>query len=190
MELASITQLRTQRAVAAEQKILAQDVLLDATLTVPLGARGVVLLPHASSAGRFERSHCFTAEVLSQAGLGTLQIDLLTPAEEASSNGNPGQAEVALLAERILAAITWLENQPDTSRLALGLFAARVETVAAMVAAERSGRVVALASKGGCPDFASESVAHLTGPTLLLLGPEELARAEELAAEFFGRHFS
>jgi hypothetical protein len=86
--------------------------------------------------------------------------------------------------------MVWLANQPDAGRLTFGLFAARLETAAAMLAAERFGSVVPLVSKGGCPDFASYCVGHLIGPTLLLLGPEELARAEELAAEFFGRHFT
>lgn len=185
-----MTRLRNQRAVAAEQTIPAQDAMLEATLTVPLGARGVVIMLHASSAGRFNRSHRFSAEVLEQAGLGTLQVDLLTPGEEASFPlQSQGERETALLTDRTLSAIDWLRSQPDTSQLAMGVFASRTETVAALKAAERSRSIVAVVSKGGCPEFADDAMTHLTVPTLLLLGPEELARAEELAAEFFGRHF-
>ena len=189
MDLASLTRSRSQRAVTAEQRIPAHDVLLDATLTVPLGARGVVLLPYASSAGRFDRRHRFAAEVLEQAGLGTLQIDLLTPAEEAMfANGSQGADQVALLAQRIAVGIVWLGKQADTSQLAVGVFASKRETPAAVAAAARSVGVSALVSNGGGLDPTTVATAPPAIPTLLLLGVEELARAEELAAEFFGQH--
>jgi hypothetical protein len=190
MDIASsIARLRHQRAVASEQTIPAQEALLQATLVVPLGARGVVVLPHASSAGRFARNHCFTAEVLEQSGLGTLQVDLLTPAEEASfSFANPREAETALLADRVVAVLDWLQNQAALNHLAVGVFASRIETVASLIAAERSGRSVPIVSKGGVPQPALYGTTRLSGPTLSLLGSEEVARAEELAAEFFGRH--
>lgn len=188
MDLASLTRSRSQRAVTAEQRIPAPDVLLDATLTLPLGARGVVLLPYASSAGRFERRHRFAAEVLEQAGLGTLQIDLLTPAEEAMfADGSQSADQVASLARRIAAGIAWLGNQPDTRQLAAGVFASKRETKAA-VAAASAGGVSALVSNGGGLDLTTVATSPPAVPTLLLLGVEELARAEELAAEFFGQH--
>lgn len=188
---ASIAQLRNRRTVASEQRIPAQDVWLEATLTVPLSARGIVVLPHASSAGRFERSHCFSVEVLEQAGLGTLQVDLLTPAEEASFRcENQDAAEDALLADRVLSVLEWLSNQADTSHLAVGIFTSRAVAAASLIAAERSGRAVPLATKGGIPDVVSDRMAQLSGPTLLLLGREELDRAAELAAEFFCRHLA
>lgn len=152
-------------------------------------ARGVVVLPHASAAGRFESSHRFGAELLEQAGLGTLQVDLLTPAEEAAlAARGGGEAQVAMLAERLATVLDWLRNQADTSRLAVGMFASRAEAAASLIAAESSGRVVAIVSKGGVADLTQREPTHLTGPTLLLLGPTELARAAELAPEFFGRH--
>jgi putative phosphoribosyl transferase len=188
MELSSSLR-RDQRALPTEHAIPAQDLLLEATLTVPSGARGVVVLPHANSAGRFDRRYLFGAEVLQQAGMATLQVDLLTPAEEASFPlHNQREGEVALLSERLLSTLAWLQNQAEVGRLAIGVFACTPETVAALIAAEKSGRVVAVVSKGGFPDFLSESMTRLTGPTLLLLGPQELSRAEELAAEFFARH--
>jgi putative phosphoribosyl transferase len=187
----SIARLRTQRAVASEQSIPARDVLLEATLSVPLGARGLVVLPHASSAGRFERSHCYSAEVLAQAGLGTLQVDLLTPGEEATLlPGKQGAGDVELLADRLSAVFAWLNNQPELDQLAVGVLASRTETAAALMAAERVRAVIAVVSKGGVADSKQDGMTQLVAPTLLILGAEELLRADELAAEFFGRHLA
>lgn len=175
--------------VADERVIPADDALLKATLNLPLGARGVVVLLHASSAERFGVQSRFASEVLSQAGLATLQVDLLTPAEEAAVSSRQQQPQdLSLLLGRVLAVVDWLQSQRETVGLALGLFASKPETITALMAAERVPRIAAVVSRGGCPDPAPDSVGELRAPTLLLIGRNEQARAAELAAEFFARH--
>jgi putative phosphoribosyl transferase len=176
--------------VSDERIIIADDVSLKATFSRPLAARGVVVLLHAASAERFGVQSRFTSGVLAQAGLATLQVDMLTPAEEAalSTSQQPAQ-DLPLLLSRVLAVVAWLRSQRETHGLAVGLFASRLETIPALMAAERAPGIAAVVSRGGCPDYAPNAVGELRAPTLLLIGRDEQARAAELAAEFFARHF-
>ena len=176
-------------AAGSEQVIPTSDGVVEGTLTVPLAARGVVVFLHASSAGRFEARQRFAAQVLQQAGLATLQVDLLTPAEEATLPlGQHRAQDTLLMVERALSVFTWLGNHAGTTKLAVGVFATTAEVVVALSAAERTQRVAAVLSQGGCPDFFDETLSQVRVPTLLIVGQSELARAPELAAEFFERH--
>lgn len=178
----------THRACAEARVIDVADVRLEATLTVPEGAVGVVALLHASSAGRFAPHNRFAAEVLEQSGLATLQVDLLTPAEEAVLPNRDRRARTSLLVGRVVGVVDWLNVQPETTRLRLGLFASALETAPALLAAARVPGVRAVVSRGGYADSADDAPEELLVPTLLLLGREEQGRAAELAAEFFARH--
>ena len=55
--------------------------LLDGDLTLPVGARGVVVFAHGSGSSRRSPRNRAVAGVLHAARLGTLLFDLLTPAE-------------------------------------------------------------------------------------------------------------
>ncbi len=60
----------------------AGPVTLEGNLAVPPDAPGIVLFAHGSGSSRFSSRNRFVAQELQDAGLGTLLIDLLTPAEE------------------------------------------------------------------------------------------------------------
>jgi putative phosphoribosyl transferase len=180
-----------ERDVLDEERIIpADETLIKATLNVPHAARGVVALLHTHG-GRFGQEGRFAGEVFAQAGLATLQIDLLTPEEDAAlSNGRDPEQYISLLLGRVMAALDWLGNQRETAGLPIGLFASTQETIPALLAAERSPHVLAVVSRGGCPDFGKDAVGELRARTLLLLGHEEQARAAELASEFFARQLT
>lgn len=172
---------------AAEARAIdAADVRLEATLSIPLEASGVVALLHASCAGRFAPQNRFVAEVLEQSGLATLSVDLLTPAEEAALPNGERRATTSLLLGRVLAVVAWLKAQPETTRLRLGLFASAIEAPPALLAAARVPGISAVVTQGGYTD-SEEAPEELLVPTLLLLGREEQGRAAELASEFFAR---
>lgn len=175
-----------QRDVLDEERIIPVDeALIKATFNVPHAARGVVALLHAQS-GRFGQEGRFAGEVFAQAGLATLQIDLLTPEEDAAlSNGRDPEQYISLLLARVMAAIDWLGNERETAGLPIGLFASTQETIPALLAAERSPHVLAVVSRGGRP-----AVGHVRTRTLMLTGREEQARAAELASEFFARELT
>lgn len=185
----SAESFRQCSSVDAERVFADGETLLKATLNTPLDAHAVVLLIHAGSAQRFGAASRFASEVLGQAGFATLQVDLLTPAEEAelSASRHP-EDHVPLLSQRVATAVDWLGQERETAALPIGLFATSLETIPALMAAERSRRVGAVVSQGGCPDFAQDAVGDLRVPTLLIVGRDEQARAAELASEFFARH--
>src|SRR6516225_5076184 len=82
---------------------------LEGDLTLPAGARGVVLFAHGSGSSRHSPRNRFVAASLRQAGLGTLLIDLLTAAEE-GEDAYTGHLRfnIGFLAERLSAAAEWL----------------------------------------------------------------------------------
>ena len=144
--------------------VAAGDVQLDGDLGVPDGARGVVLVAHGSGSGRHSPRNRFVARALNDAGLATLLMDLLTPAED-------GAFDITLLAERLVGAIDRLGGTPATAGLPLGLFGASTGGAAALVAAAARPDVVrAVVSRGGRPDLAGAALPRVQAPTLLIVG--------------------
>src|SRR5437868_9849420 len=121
---------------------------LDGDLTVPAGARGVVLFAHGSGSSRFSSRNRFVAGKLQGAGMVTLLMDLLTPQEEAVDERTAHlRFDIDLLAQRLVSATRWLRAVPDTARLPLGYFGASTGGGAALVAAAQvPGDVAALVS--------------------------------------------
>ena len=63
-----------------------------------------------------------------------------------------------LLAQRLLAATSWLRDEPETAELALGYFGASTGAAAALIAAAELGaRVGGVVSRGGRPDLRSRA---------------------------------
>jgi dienelactone hydrolase len=148
------------------------EAVLAGTLAVREGARGLVLFAHGSGSSRFSPRNQFVAEHLQGSGLGTLLMDLLTEREEiVDARTAELRFDIGLLARRVMAAIDWLGQSPETSNLSLGSFGASTGAAAALVAAaERPRAVAAVVSRGGRPDLAGPSLAAVNAPTLLIVG--------------------
>jgi len=141
---------------------------LGGTLTLPAEARGLVVFAHGSGSSRFSPRNVAVAAALNDAGFATLLFDLLTPAEE-SDRANV--FDIRLLADRLVHAIRWIDQDPELSRLPLGLFGASTGAAAALVAAAQLGeRVGAVVSRGGRPDLAGAMLPLVRAPTLLIVG--------------------
>lgn len=152
---------------------------LEGSLHLPPAAAGVVLFAHGSGSGRHSPRNMLVAGALHQAGLATLLVDLLTPAEQAIDQALPAanswqksSFNIALLAARLAAALDWLGRHSATTALPVGLFGASTGAAAALqVAARRPAAVAALVARGGRPDLAgSASLADVKAPTLLVVG--------------------
>lgn len=148
---------------------------LEATLGVPAAAKGVVLFAHGSGSSRFSSRNRYVARVLRDAGLATLLLDLLNPAEERVDEiTRELRFDIPLLARRLVGAIDWLAEEEDTARLPIGMFGASTGGGAALVAAaERPDRVAAVVSRGGRPDLAAEALGRVRAPTLLIVGQRD-----------------
>ena len=137
-------------------------------LGIPENAQGVVLFAHGSGSGRFSPRNQFVARVLREGGIGTLLIDLL---EEWESDDRRKVFDIDLLAERLLSATAWLQQDEQTKDAAVGYFGASTGAAAALqAAAEADHRIKAIVSRGGRPDLAMEYLPRVTAPTLLIVG--------------------
>ncbi|TFV64551.1 phosphoribosyltransferase [Geodermatophilus sp. DF01-2] len=136
-------------------------------LTVPGHAGGLVVFAHGSGSGRRSPRNRLVAEVLQRAGLATLLVDLLDPAEE--TDRRP-VFDVTLLAGRLAAVARWVAAEPACTALPRGYFGASAGAAAALVAAAGDGSVRAVVSRGGRPDLAGPALADVRAPTLLVVG--------------------
>lgn len=154
----------------------AGPVVLEGNLSVPEGARGIVLFAHGSGSSRFSPRNRSVAQVLRRAGVGTLLIDLLTAQEEAVDvQTRHLRFDIPLLAERLVGATDWLGQNPDTRDLRVGYFGASTGAGAALVAAaERPDAVGAVVSRGGRPDLAGRALSRVRAPTLLIVGGNDV----------------
>jgi len=151
------------------------DVSLGGTLGVPRESTGVVLFAHGSGSSRFSARNRFVARVLRDAGIATLLLDLLSPSEEeVDLVTRHHRFDIAMLADRLVAAIDWLATEASTRNLRVGLFGASTGGGAALVAAaERPIRVAAVVSRGGRPDLAEDALPVVRAPTLLIVGERD-----------------
>lgn len=153
-------------------QIPTQDARLIGDLTIPLQATGVVLFAHGSGSGRRSARNRYVAASLQGRGLATLLIDLLTENEEwIDERTGQFRFDIGLLTDRLVVAIDWLGRTAATEPLPIGLFGASTGGAAALVAAaRRSGKIVAVVSRGGRPDLAGPALPRVAAPTLLIVG--------------------
>jgi putative phosphoribosyl transferase len=161
-------------------------VTLQANLTLPEGARGVVLFAHGGGSSRHSPRNRHVARLLNEAKLATLLTDLLTSDEEAIDVRTAHlRFDIGLLAERLIGATDWLTQYPDTRDLRIGYFGASTGTGAALVAAAERPQVVgAIVSRGGRPDLAGSALLRVRAPTLLIVGGNDFQVIELNQAAF------
>jgi putative phosphoribosyl transferase len=158
----------TPRLRDEEVGIAAGPVEVAGHLTIPVDPKGIVVFAHGSGSSRFSPRNIFVADVLNEAGFGTLLFDLLTPAEETN---RANVFNIELLARRLVDVTEWLATQTDTASLPLGFFGASTGAGAALrAAADPRVTVQAVVSRGGRPDLAGEWLARVDAPTLLIVG--------------------
>jgi pimeloyl-ACP methyl ester carboxylesterase len=155
-----------------EMKIPVGNVKVEGTLTLPHGAKGVVLFAHGSGSSRFSPRNQYVAKEFNKAKIGTLLFDLLTQEEEETDIVTAEfRFNIALLAQRLIGATEWLRNDLLTKTLAFGYFGASTGAAAALIAAAKlPDDIVAVVSRGGRPDLAGEYLPRVVAPTLLLVG--------------------
>lgn len=161
------------------------DISLPGHLRLPEDSIGVVLFAHGSGSGRNSPRNQYVAEKLGQSGVGTLLIDLMTEKEQAQDivNGRL-RFDIDFLTARMEAAMRWLQQEPTTQALPIGLFGSSTGAAAALRAAVKAPETIrAVVSRGGRVDLAVDGQMQLRTPTLLIVGErDELVL--ELNAQF------
>jgi putative phosphoribosyl transferase len=150
--------------------------VLDADLALPGGATGLVMFVHGSGSTRRSPRNRLVARALQRAGLATLLLDLLTPAEAEEDEGTARRRyDLDAAAGRVVAATRWLRALPRTRGLRLGYFGASTGAAAALAAAAAlPAEVSALVSRGGRPDLVPPAtLSKVRAPVLLLVGSKD-----------------
>jgi len=145
---------------------------LEGDLSIPTAAKGAVVFAHGSGSSRRSPRNRLVADLLNEAGLATLLVDLLTEDEQQVDLQTARlRFDIALLAKRLIAITEWLPRHPEVAGLKIGLFGASTGAAAALVAAAQLPNLVrAVVSRGGRPDLAGAPLRHVTAPTLLIVG--------------------
>lgn len=144
------------------------SVTLEGVLDLPQGAEAVIIFAHGSGSSRHSPRNKFVAQVLRDAGMGTLLFDLLTREEDTIYEN---RFDIALLTSRLKAVTLWLRERPQTRKLSIGYFGASTGAAAAIRAAADLGTAIgAIVSRGGRPDMAEQALENVQTPTLLIVG--------------------
>jgi len=158
-----------------ETSIPLNGVTLDANVSVPREASGLVIFAHGSGSGRHSPRNQYVARTLRDAGLGTLLFDLLTAEEEqAEADTRHLRFNIPFLAERLVGVTRWALEQMKPHELNIGYFGSSTGAAAALLAAaELRDVVAAVVSRGGRPDLAGDALEEVKAPTLLIVGGED-----------------
>lgn len=145
-----------------EVHIPVDGIRLDGSLVLPKAARGVVLFAHGSGSSRLSPRNRYVANVLQNAGFGTLLMDLLTEKEEVFDQQTTVlRFDIGLLGRRLLRATCGLADQSQPAKLPIGYFGASTGAAAALVAAaELPDLISAVVARGGRPDLAGRCAAQ------------------------------
>jgi len=168
-------ELETLQAREENLSIPANGVELEADLSIPARALGLVLFAHGSGSGRKSSRNRFVAQALRERRLGTLLFDLLTAREERQDAVDSQlRFDIPFLASRLASVTRWALGHGRARQLPLGYFGASTGAAAALLAAaELPEHVAAVVSRGGRPDLARGALERVRAPTLLIVGGED-----------------
>lgn len=148
--------------------VTAERARLTGHLTIPPSAVGIIVFADDCTGPRPSALGGFVAGVLHRARLGTLRVDLITPAEEFF---RVNVVDVPLLARRLGEATDWLHHRPATNDLPIGYLGMGAGAAAALSAAARPvSQVTAVVSSGGLPHLAGALLPSVRAPILLIVG--------------------
>jgi dienelactone hydrolase len=165
-------EVEEQAAISREVWISVDSITLPGELGVPGRAEGLVLFAQGSGGSRHSPRNQYVAQVIREAGVGTLFFDLLTREEERIDlQTRHLRFDSDLLARRLVGATEWVKRQKETATMRIGYFGVGAGGGAALVAAAEMGdEIGAVVSRGGRPDMAGEALSRVVAPALLIVG--------------------
>lgn len=150
-----------------EIEINLNDVALNASLSQPDDANGLVIFAHGSGSSRLSPRNNFVADILNRQHLATLLVDLLTPPEDEVYEN---RFDILLLSKRLIQVTEWALTQTSLQQLPVGYFGASTGAASALEAAAiLNENISAVVSRGGRPDL-TKSLPQVQAPTLLIVG--------------------
>lgn len=160
--------------------IAAEAVELTGILSIPDGAKGIVILADSSgeaSSSAHQRALTY-AQSFYHAGLAYVLVDMFT-SDEQRLDEQTGyfRANTDIIQQRIIGVANWLqEEQAKTSNLAIGYFGTGIYGGAILIAAaNRPDIVAALVAAGGTFDAVRDDLPRVEAPTLLIAAAKDEA---------------
>lgn len=150
--------------------------LLEADLILPKSPKGVVLLIHGNGSNRLSPRNQFVAQMLRDAELATLLLDIEL-AEEKRRREETQLPSLAVedMSKRIVTATDWLQANERTAVLPIGYLGSGTGAAAAfMAAAERPDIVRGIVARGGRLELASQVLRQVHAPVLLIVGSRDI----------------
>lgn len=115
-------------------------------LVVPGPVRSVVVITEGSSSSRGSSRDRALADTFHRAGMGTLLLDLLTELEKRQDARSARHLfDIPFLAQRLVDAIDWLDQRPETAGVPVCLFGG--DSSALLAAAERPNALLPWSSE-------------------------------------------
>lgn len=155
-------------------------------------AKGVVTFSHGVSSSRFSTINRHVADRLTEQGLASVLIDLLTPGERTMSKQRDYRANIDLITSRLLCTIRWIKRDETLQDLPLGIFGTNINATAALTAAiERADTVKALVLSNAKPELIKDLLPQVKAPTLLIAGDKDRAQLQwsrEAVQAMGGKH--
>jgi putative phosphoribosyl transferase len=141
-------------------------------LSIPHDQKGIVLFVHGSGSSRHSTRNRYVARAFQAHGIATLLFDLLTNEEELFDRTTAEfRFNIELLTRRLVGVTQWIARNPNVQTLPIGYFGASTGAAAALAAAAQlSGLISAIVSRGGRPDLAGSALGIVRAPVLLIAG--------------------
>ncbi|UOB17927.1 dienelactone hydrolase family protein [Abyssalbus ytuae] len=148
------------------------EIRLNGILTIPKGAKRIVIFSHGSGSSHLSPRNNFVAGILNEEKIATLLFDLLTREEDKIYKN---RFNINLLSQRLIEVTKWIKQNSATKIMNIGYFGASTGAASALRAAAYLGEdIKAIVSRGGRPDLAMNNLSEVTAPTLLIVGGLDL----------------
>lgn len=153
-------------------KITVKDgTILTGQLTIPRDCKAIIIFSHGSGSGYTSPRNKQIAQELQKEKFATLLIDLLTPEE---SKSEEHLQDIDILTERLVSLRDWVDLNPYTEALYMGIIGTSSGAAAALKAAAISkGKINSILSRGGRLDLVMSELDQVKVPVLLLVGSKD-----------------
>jgi putative phosphoribosyl transferase len=150
--------------------------VLSGDLNIPMGSSAIIIFAHGSGSGRESERNQRIANILNNAGLATLLVDLLSAKERNIANKSMApEFDIRLLVGRLKSITHWVVRYPATQNLKLGYLGSSTGAAAALIAAAEVNNVSAIVCRGGRTDLATTEnvLENIKAPVLLVVGGKD-----------------
>jgi pimeloyl-ACP methyl ester carboxylesterase len=163
--------MATDRIETIDYRIPAGHAMLDGELSIPDGAKGLVVFCHGPAPFRRDPLQSSLAGGLAEAGFAVLRLDLLPGGGDSVRSPGASDIDGSVVSGRLVDATERLSWNRDTTTLNVGYICIGNGAAAAlMAAADLPSLVEAVVSLGGRPRGAGDALPRVKAATLLIAG--------------------